>query len=444
MERLRIRLAARLGVAFLIAASCKKPVAPHSPDAASARIQSPAADARVATPTVADAGPRAPAAVYPAITPASISASSLWIRGRERHPGEHAFDGTDNTAWNEGTPGPGTGEWIQANFNERQRIRTLRMKTGWDHVTAHQEDLFAANSHFQRIRLEFDDGQSVRAEVRNDQREYTFTGLDHVSSSVRIVAEAVYPGTRWQDLCISEVVITGERVPFPPPAEGEARVEVGDDACTLRASAQRVTATCARGAIACTEVARADIAPMPGDEVVSLCTATTGLERAFMVLSTASAVISAERVDIEAEAYEECEALPRIRFEAVNAVDDAPRELLMHISECNVPGSMSDWDTLWKWHDDGLQTIAEASVECSYTGSTGDPDEPAPPENERYRCSGGYLDVGGAARGWVVTTDQYDERSVSGDHDANGRVLMGSRGRRQTQRWDASAFRFAP
>lgn len=83
------------------------------------------------------------------------------------------------------------------------------MSTGWDHVSARYGDLFFANAHFRAIRLEFEDGRTVRGVVGHDQRRYTFTGLDHVSSFVRIVAEEVYEGTRFADLCISEVVVEG-------------------------------------------------------------------------------------------------------------------------------------------------------------------------------------------------------------------------------------------
>lgn len=106
-------------------------------------------------------------------------------------------------AWNESARGPGTGEWIQADFGPPVRIQRVRLSTGWDYVSPRSGVLFAVNSHLRRLRLTFDGDHPEVRDVTTDEREVTFDGLDRIARTVRIEAIDVYPGTRWQDLCIS-------------------------------------------------------------------------------------------------------------------------------------------------------------------------------------------------------------------------------------------------
>jgi hypothetical protein len=49
----------------------------------------------------------------------------------DRHPAVHAFDGLPTTAWNEGAPGSGVGEWIEARFSRPVRVAHLTITPGW-------------------------------------------------------------------------------------------------------------------------------------------------------------------------------------------------------------------------------------------------------------------------------------------------------------------------
>ncbi len=157
------------------------------------------------------------------LVPDRTSASSFISNGRRQFAPERAFDGDPSTAWSESTVGPGQGAWLAAHFDRAPRIQRVRILTGYDHVSPNHGDLFAANSHLRRVRLTFDGGHAEEREVGEDQRTIDID-VDVRARTVRVEALDVYPGTRWADLCISEVSIEGfpqqgvaERAPAPEP-----------------------------------------------------------------------------------------------------------------------------------------------------------------------------------------------------------------------------------
>ncbi|MFO0646031.1 MAG: VCBS repeat-containing protein [Polyangiales bacterium] len=147
------------------------------------------------------------------LRPSSMSASSVLQAGSKRFPAALAFDGSDRTAWNEGAPGPGVGEWIEAWFDHPTRVRRVWMTTGWRAISRHGADLFHGNAHLRRVHLEFDRGRSAPVDVGYEQQEVSFDGLDVVTRRVRVFVDDVHVGTHWEDLCISEVEVSGDDRP---------------------------------------------------------------------------------------------------------------------------------------------------------------------------------------------------------------------------------------
>ncbi|MEI8255596.1 MAG: protein kinase [Deltaproteobacteria bacterium] len=145
-----------------------------------------------------------------ALRPSFTSASSYIDNPGHPLGPDLAFDSNPATAWNENAPGPGTGEWIQADLGAPARIRQVRLSTGWDYVSPRSGDLFALNSHLRRVRLTFDGANPEVRDIASDEREITIDGRGRVARIVRIEALDVYPGARWADLCLSDVAIEGE------------------------------------------------------------------------------------------------------------------------------------------------------------------------------------------------------------------------------------------
>ena len=143
------------------------------------------------------------------LAPVSVRASSYISNGHDQHSPERAFDGDPATAWNENEHGPGTGSWIAASFEAPVTIAQVRLTTGWDYTSPRSGDLFPLNSHLRRVRITFDGHRAVERDVDVEQRVVLVENLNIRASTLRIEAVDVWRGTRWADLCLSEVSIVG-------------------------------------------------------------------------------------------------------------------------------------------------------------------------------------------------------------------------------------------
>ncbi len=173
------------------------------------------------------------------LRPAVVEASSFISNGRNQHAPDRAFDGDPATAWNENERGPGDGAWIAATFSNPVNVRRVRITTGYDYISQRHGDLFAMNSHLRRVRVTFDGGQAVVRDVAEDQRELVLDGLHARAREIRIEAQRVWPGTRWSDLCLSEVTVEGAYALGPDRAS--ARVGAPERAASRRGSQARCT-----------------------------------------------------------------------------------------------------------------------------------------------------------------------------------------------------------
>lgn len=214
-----------------------------APDASPQRAPHPApspASPRAPDPAAADEapalGPEEPSPTdenFPetmdALRPQAVSASSFIRNPAHPHGPEQAFDGDPATAWNEGARGPGDGEWIEADLGAPHRIVRVQFTTGWDYSSARHGDLFPLNSHIRRVRVTFDGHNPIERDVGADERQLVLDNLHVRARIVRIEAVTVWPGARWSDLSISEVVLAGR-----PADHAERRIRPVAVAATAR------------------------------------------------------------------------------------------------------------------------------------------------------------------------------------------------------------------
>jgi hypothetical protein len=144
----------------------------------------------------------------------TMRASSFLEHGSERHPPEQAFDGDPATAWAEGVPGPGKGEWVEVEFDRAVQLEAIEMATGFDHVTDLGEDLFPLNARFKKVRVETSpEGEPYEQDVLEGQRTVRIELGGRKTTRLRIVAADVLPGKKWQDLSLSEATVLGKVAP---------------------------------------------------------------------------------------------------------------------------------------------------------------------------------------------------------------------------------------
>jgi hypothetical protein len=121
-----------------------------------------------------------------------------------------AIDGLKETAWVEGVSGPGVGEWIQLTFPSAIEVHALGADIGFDK----DADLFAKNNRIKKAALVFSNGEQVTLDFDDARGLQTFVlarapGPSIQTTSVRMIIEGVYPGTRYDDTCLAEIEIWG-------------------------------------------------------------------------------------------------------------------------------------------------------------------------------------------------------------------------------------------
>ncbi len=113
-----------------------------------------------------------------------------------------ARDGSLATAWNEGAPNDGMGEWLQLEASEKQRVSGLRIATGFQKT----EKIYSKNNRPRDITISFEDGTTCNA-ILDDVLGYQTITFDRPVETriVRITINSTYEGNRFEDCCISEI-----------------------------------------------------------------------------------------------------------------------------------------------------------------------------------------------------------------------------------------------
>jgi hypothetical protein len=153
---------------------------------------------------------------------------------------------------NEGAPGSGVGEWIEAELSRPVRIAYLTVTPGWDYVGPRTGvDLFTANRSLTAFDLDYDGG--VRSfTIPEGQRLFRADLGGAETTRFRIVARGVNGGpAQYEDLCIGEVRIfesAGDGAAIPLDAYEATVTEYGLCVAAGACTQARVGADCNAGA----------------------------------------------------------------------------------------------------------------------------------------------------------------------------------------------------
>ena len=114
---------------------------------------------------------------------------------------DNTLDGDLATAWNDGAPGSGVGERLTFAFDEPVELVSLEIVNGY----AKSADLYAANARVREARIVTDE-VTTDVELLDIISPQTIDGPFGTTGSVTIEVLSVYPGNRYEDLAISEIV----------------------------------------------------------------------------------------------------------------------------------------------------------------------------------------------------------------------------------------------
>ncbi len=105
--------------------------------------------------------------------------------------------------WSEGAKGPGIGEWLELVPEVSKPLAAISIKPG----CSKSDELFAANARPKKMRVELNGEEPFRIEIPDLKDEFMFPISNYKKpvKKIRLTIDEVWPGSRFEDLCISSV-----------------------------------------------------------------------------------------------------------------------------------------------------------------------------------------------------------------------------------------------
>jgi hypothetical protein len=116
----------------------------------------------------------------------------------EKYTVNNLLDSNLDICWAVGENG--LGHWFELSLEEKTDIFEIVMFNGY----AKSEKLFKANARIKSAQLIIDDSIHIELEFK-DQFYPTVVEVDKLMTKVRFVINEVYPGSKYKDLCVSEI-----------------------------------------------------------------------------------------------------------------------------------------------------------------------------------------------------------------------------------------------
>jgi hypothetical protein len=108
-----------------------------------------------------------------------------------------------NGTWSEGVPGNGVGEWLELKPTVPKPLSAIDIRPGY----FKSEGLFLANPRPKKILVLLNDEHRFVANVPDVMEPFRILVTDYTKSvkKIRLTFQEVWPGTKFEDLCVSSV-----------------------------------------------------------------------------------------------------------------------------------------------------------------------------------------------------------------------------------------------
>jgi hypothetical protein len=114
----------------------------------------------------------------------------------------HVTDRNLQTAWIEGVPGPGYGEWLRSDFDREVKLNQIVFTPGY----FKNASIWKQNNRLAAATFQFSDGSSRRFTFPDRMQEQRLDVGGVRTKSVRLVIDEIYPGSvDSEDTAISEM-----------------------------------------------------------------------------------------------------------------------------------------------------------------------------------------------------------------------------------------------
>jgi hypothetical protein len=132
-----------------------------------------------------------------------------WNKFQENYHPNYVADDDPKTAWTEGVDSSGAGEWIRIRVTElpdTSKVR-LRIRNGYQK----SDKLFAANARAKEVVVTLQPGGHSKTFTLQDAQGWQEVVIERPAAakleSIELKATSVYEGTKYTDLCISDVQV---------------------------------------------------------------------------------------------------------------------------------------------------------------------------------------------------------------------------------------------
>ena len=136
----------------------------------------------------------------------SANATSTISQTKTNNNAMLLFDKKDDTSWQEGVSGYGINESVSFSFDSLHKVKYIAFKLGnWKN-----DKYYYGNAKPKTINLVFGDYSGQVTFTGERKVEWVEVSPSVNADSMRLELKDVYPGTSWEDTCISEVTVYAE------------------------------------------------------------------------------------------------------------------------------------------------------------------------------------------------------------------------------------------
>lgn len=132
--------------------------------------------------------------------------------------GENLIDGAVATSWQPAKNAKGP-HWIRLELSEEATITEVAIANGFQVVDGIGDE-FVLNRKIARAKIRFGEAGELPISFEADARDYVrFAVARKKTRTIEILVEDTHPGTKWNDLAVSEIRVTGIVVATPSQPE---------------------------------------------------------------------------------------------------------------------------------------------------------------------------------------------------------------------------------
>lgn len=134
-----------------------------------------------------------------------LATTTLPSDGNNTYGAYNLIDEDNSTAWVEGVNDAGIGQRIIFKADFPQTVKHIQILNGY----CKSRDLYQKNNRVKTINIIFSDGTTIRKSLKDVYAEYQLLVFDSpvVCDELSIEIQEVYTGSKYNDTCISEILI---------------------------------------------------------------------------------------------------------------------------------------------------------------------------------------------------------------------------------------------